>query len=110
MARTLRKFFEAVGIMHRGRVEEEADSELHRLIEAVEQHPDETASGTITLTIKVQKVGDRIDCLPQIDMKPPKKKGFKACTFWIVDGALSVEHPSQQDMFGPRDITRRDTA
>ncbi len=106
--RIIRSLFQFVGLMHRGKVEEKCNAELRRLIEALEQHPDEKASGSITITLTVTKLGDRLDHQPKIETKLPKEKGFGSVTSWTSDGGLSLEHPSQSDMFGPRDTARSD--
>ncbi len=106
-ARVIRSFFQAIGIMHRGRVEEKLNTELARLLEAVEQHPEEKASGTLTLTVTVTKLGDRLDVKPKVEAKLPKDKDFGSATFWPLEGGLSIEHPSQSDMFAPRDANAR---
>lgn len=109
-ARVIRSLFQAIGLMHRGRFEEKCDAELSRLIDALEQHPDEKVSGTITVTVTVTKLGDRLDLTPKVEAKPPKERGFGGVTFWPLEGGLSVQHPSQTDMFGPRDATTRANA
>ena len=108
MARIIRKIVEAVGLMHRGRFEEKCDAEFGRLLEALEQHPEDKASGTLTITITVTKLGDRLDLTPKVEAKLPKDKPFSGATFWPLEGGLSVEHPSQADMFGPRETRRRE--
>lgn len=105
--RVIRSFLQAIGLLHRGRVEEKLNSELARLIESVEQHPEEKASGSITLTLTVTKLADRIDVKPKVETKLPKDKDFPSSTFWPLEGGLSLEHPSQGDMFGPRDAAAR---
>ncbi len=103
MARLIRSFFQSVGLIQRGKVEEKLDTELSRVITALEEHPDDIASGSVTLTVTVKKMADRYEVVPKVDTKLPKEKPFNGAAFWVVDGALSVEHPSQADMFGPRD-------
>lgn len=107
--RVIRNFLQAIGIMHRGRVEEKLNTELARLIEAVENHPEEKASGTIVLTVTVTKLADRLDIKPKVETKLPKDKDFPSATFWPLEGGLSLEHPSQTDMFAPREVRERPT-
>lgn len=108
--RLIRSFFQAAGLMHRGKVDERLNAEMGKLLEAIEQHPDEKVSGTLTLSVTVTKVGDRLSVLPKVENKLPKEKGFSETTFWLVDGALSLEHPDQADMFTPRDAARAPAA
>lgn len=108
MARIIRKIFQTLGLLNRGHFEEKCDAELARLLEAVEQHPEEKVSGTLTITLTVTKLGDRLDLSPKVDVKLPKEKPFSGTTFWPLEGGLSVEHPSQADMFAPREARARE--
>ncbi|VTZ24052.1 hypothetical protein MPC1_16100002 [Methylocella tundrae] len=50
----------------------------------------------------------RLEIKPSIKSKLPEEKAFSGTPFWTHEGALSVQHPSQIDMFaGPR-VTERD--
>ncbi|MBB3771564.1 hypothetical protein FHS55_002163 [Angulomicrobium tetraedrale] len=98
--RIIRSAFQALGLSNRGRFEEKVNAEMQRVIEALEQHPEEKAKGTLTLTVNFTKLGDRIDMKPAVKAKLPEEKDFTSTPFWIVEGGLSVQHPSQSDMFG----------
>ncbi|WGD31241.1 hypothetical protein AncyloWKF20_05300 [Ancylobacter sp. WKF20] len=107
-ARVIRSVFQALGLSNKGRFEEKVNAEMQRLIEALEQHPEEKAKGTLTLTVDFTKLGDRIDMKPSVKAKLPEEKGFTSTPFWVVDGGLSVQHPSQADMFGgPSEVGER---
>lgn len=108
MARLIRNFLQLAGLMHRGKVEQKLNSELARLINAVEEHPDEKASGQVGIFLTVTKLGDRYDIKPSVQTKLPKEKDFTGSTFWVIDGALSLEHPDQADMFNPRAVPASD--
>lgn len=106
--RIIRSIFQALGLSNRGRFEEKANAEMQRLIAALQDHPEEKAKGTLTLTIDFVKIGDRIDMKPQVKAKLPEEKGFTSTPFWVVEGGLSVQHPSQSDMFGgPTEVGER---
>lgn len=106
--RIIRSLFQALGLSNRGRFEEKANAEMQRLIDALQEHPDEKAKGTLTLTIEFVKLGDRMDMKPQVKAKLPEEKGFTSTPFWVVEGGLSVQHPSQSDMFGgPSEVGER---
>ena len=48
---------------------------------------------------------------PAVSAKLPEPEAMTATPFWPMDGALSVQHPSQADMFaGPRTLADRETA
>jgi len=106
--RIIRSVFQALGLSNRGRFEEKANAEMQRLIEALQEHPEEKAKGSLTLTIDFVKLGDRIDMKPSVKAKLPEEKGFTSTPFWVVEGGLSVQHPSQSDMFGgPSEVSER---
>jgi len=106
--RIIRSVFQALGLSNRGRFEEKANAEMQRLIEALQEHPEEKAKGSLTLTIDFVKLGDRIDMKPSVKAKLPEEKGFQSTPFWVVEGGLSVQHPSQTDMFGgPSEVSER---
>lgn len=101
-------FLQAIGLIGRGRTHEKLNDEMARLIQAMQDHPEDKASGSITLTMKFTKLVDRIDLQPEIKTVLPKEKGLASATFWPAEGGLSVEHPSQHDMFGgPRETSSR---
>lgn len=109
--RVIRSLFQVLGLNSRGRFEEKANSEMQRLIEALQEHPEDKAKGTLTVTIDFVKLGDRIDMKPSVKAKLPEEKGFASTAFWPVEGGLSVQHPSQSDMFaGPQDAGSRQRA
>ncbi|WP_454683966.1 hypothetical protein [Ancylobacter moscoviensis] len=106
--RVIRSIFQALGLSNRGRFEEKANHEMQRLIEALQEHPEDKAKGTLTITIDFAKLGDRIDMKPAVKAKLPEEKGFTSTPFWVVEGGLSVQHPSQSDMFGgPSEVGER---
>lgn len=109
-ARIIRSLFQSLGLMHKGKFEQRCDSELERVLQALDQHPDEKASATITIQVVVTKLGDRLDITPKVEAKLPKEKGFTGAIFWPLEGGLSVQHPSQADMFAPREASARESS
>jgi len=104
----IRRLFDALALMHRGDFADRCDDHLQKAIAELTASTDEKCQATITITVTVQRLGDRLDVKPAVKSKLPDEKGFHGVTFWTVDGGLSVQHPSQADMFGgPRD-TRSD--
>lgn len=102
------RMFQALSLSNKGRVEDKINAEMKRLIDALEEHPEEKAKGTLTITVDFVKIGERIDMKPSVKAKLPDEKGFTSTPFWIVEGGLSVQHPSQSDMFaGPREVGDR---
>lgn len=109
----IRRFTEMLGILSRGRFEERLDDHLTAAITALEELPDGRGKATITISLTIAIQEGRLDVIPAVKSKLPEDKGFSPTPFWAFDGALSVQHPSQTDMFsGPRDADdrRRDQA
>ena len=107
-ARPIRSFTEALGLLSRGRFVEKCDESLQKALETLGALPDGKGKATITLTIDIAAQEDRLELKPTIKVKLPEEKGFAGTPFWNYEGALSVQHPSQFDMFnGPRDAEER---
>lgn len=112
--RPIRSVTEILGLLSRGRFAERLDEELEKCIAALENLPEEKGSASIEITLALNFQNGRLDIRPKVNGKLPKEKAFSDTPFWTLDGALSVQHPSQIDMFaGPReagDRRERDTA
>lgn len=105
-ARPIRSVTEILGLLSRGRFSERLDEELEKCITALENLPEEKGSASIEITLQLNFQSGRLDIRPKVNGKLPKEKAFSDTPFWTLDGALSVQHPSQIDMFaGPRDAT-----
>ncbi|MEP9378431.1 hypothetical protein ABLE91_17070 [Aquabacter sp. CN5-332] len=101
--RIIRSFTQALGLLGRGKLEQKLNDEMERAIRALQEHPEDKAKATVTVTLTVTKLNDRLDIKPDVKVKLPEEKGIPSTTFWPLDGGLSVQHPSQTDMFaGPR--------
>jgi hypothetical protein len=107
--RTIRKFDEMLGLLSRGKFAEKCDEALTHAIETLEQLPGEKGKATITLKIELAYQNGRLDINPDVKSKLPEGDKFSATPFWTYEGGLSVQHPSQIDMFaGPRVATKND--
>jgi hypothetical protein len=107
--RTIRKFDEMLGLLNRGRFAEKCDEALTHAIETLEQLPGEKGRATITVKIELSYQAGRLDINPDVKSKLPEGDRFSATPFWTHEGGLSVQHPSQIDMFaGPRVASERD--
>lgn len=100
--RLIRSTMTTLGLLNRGRFVERCDEHLTEAIAALEALPDGKGTATVTITLKVVQDGDRQTISPSVKSKLPEEKDFPGTVFWVVDGALSLQHPSQIDMF-PRD-------
>ena len=110
MSRPIRRFIDMIGMLNRGNFADKCDEHLAEAIRTLEDLPGGKGTATLTLTITVNCDSGRLDIKPAVKSKLPEEKAFGATPFWAVDGALSVQHPSQADMFGPRDADERSTA
>ncbi len=101
--RVIRNVLETMGLLSRGKFSEKCDEHFRKAVEELELLPGEKGTATITITLTLNFESGRLDLKPAVKSKLPEEKGFTGTPFWCVDGGLSVQHPSQHDMFGPRD-------
>ena len=101
--RVIRSVIETMGLLSRGKFSEKCDEHFRKALEELEALPGEKGTATLTLTLTLTYESGRLDLKPSVKSKLPEEKGFTGTPFWTVDGGLSVQHPSQHDMFGPRE-------
>lgn len=107
-ARTIHRFADMLGLLNRGRFIEKVDEHLVAAIEALEALPGEKGKAKLTIEVDIIFESGRVDIKPSVKSKLPEDKAFSETPFWTLDGGLSVQHPSQSDMFaGPRDAAER---
>ena len=99
MARTIRNLDQLIGLLNRGRFAEKCDEELERVMNALKELPKEKGKAKLTIEITIASDSGRLDVTPVVKTKLPETGTFSATPFWEADGALSVEHPNQHDMF-----------
>lgn len=97
--RTIRRFTDVLGLLNRGRFVEKVDEHLAHAFETLEALPEEKGTATVTVTLTVAYDSGRYDVRPAVKSKLPEEKAFNGTPFWGVEGGLSVQHPSQADMF-----------
>lgn len=105
--RVLRSFREMLGLLSRGDFSRHLDEKMEEAIQALEQCPADKCKAEITVKITLDYELGRIDVKGEAKSKLPETAKFMKTPFWSIDGALSVEHPNQIDMF-PRGIARDD--
>lgn len=106
--RTLKNLPETMSLLNRGRFVERVNEHISKALEAIQAMPDETGVAEVTVKFKLVGKGGELQLTPSVISKLPSEKSMAPTTFWIVDGELSVQHPSQTDLFeGPRDASRR---
>lgn len=112
--RPIRKFLEVLGLLSRGKFSERLDLEMAEAIQSLEAQPNDQGKATITITLDLAYQGGMLQMTPKVKAKLPEGQGFSATPFWTIEGdALSVQHPNQIDMWGPREstgTTQRDSA
>ncbi len=105
MSKPIRKLFQLLGLIERGRFDEAADEALAKAIETLEALPKQQGKAVIVMTIEISCQKEMINVLPKIQLKLPEDKAFSGTPFWIADGELSTQHPNQLDMLGePREV------
>lgn len=97
--RVFRRFIDIVGLLNRGAFAERCDAHLADAIATLDQLPEEKGKATITVTLDLVFEGGRIDVRPAVKSKLPETRAFSPTAFWSHEGAMSVQHPSQFDMF-----------
>lgn len=108
MSRPIRKFTDMIDLLNRGRFTEKLDEHLADAIASLEALPAEKGTATISVSITLVYESGRLDIKPTVKSKLPEEKAFASTAFWAVEHALSVQHPSQTDMFsGPMDAEER---
>jgi hypothetical protein len=109
MQPTIRNFDVMLKSLERGKFAKKCDEVLSEVISTLEALPNEKGKAKITLEIEFSYQSGLLNISPSVKPKLPEGDRFGATPFWIDDGALSVEHPNQRDMFaGPRVATDRD--
>ncbi|AZO04562.1 hypothetical protein [Mesorhizobium sp. M2A.F.Ca.ET.043.02.1.1] len=100
----LRSFRQMIGLLSRGDFSRHCDKLLGEAIEALEASPADKCQAKITVTITLDYELGRIDVKADAKSKLPDTVKFMKTPFWSIDGALSVEHPNQIDMFPARKV------
>jgi hypothetical protein len=105
--RLIHKYTETVALLSRGEFAQSLDRKIAELIEAFEAMNADSGKATLEVKLEFKYELGRIDVAATAKIKLPETERFMKTPFWVHDGALSVQHPSQIDMFsGPRTIDR----
>ncbi|MBY6239847.1 hypothetical protein [Methylosinus sp. Sm6] len=108
MMRLIDSYPEIMGIFGREDVNGKLNELLREALEAIEDAPGDKAKASVTLDIAFARDGDRVTIVPAVKSKLPPQAGFRGTTCWLVEGKISLQHPSQIDMFsGPREVAPR---
>ncbi len=109
--RPIRRFSEMLAILNRGRFEEKLDELLTKTCETLENLPEQSGKAVVNMTFTLTYSEGRYGIKPAVKLKLPEDKAFSETPFFAAEGGLSLQHPSQTDMFaGPRDAGERTRA
>lgn len=106
MSRVLRTFREMLGLTSRGDFSRHLDAEMEKCLLALEEMPADKGKAEMTIKVAFNYELGRIDIDTSVKTKLPETAKFVKTPFWVIDGQLSVEHPSQVDMFSTRSVGR----
>lgn len=104
MSRIIRDYRTVLELIARGRLIERLDEKTAEVLAALEAEDDDKAKASLQVKLSFQRVGDRTDITAAVQVTLPPDKPLPTTTLFVVEGGLSLQHPSQMDMFsGPRD-------
>lgn len=96
----LKNAAEFLGTLERGNLAKDWYAEVRKATEELAKH--DSATATVTLTVKLKVKGDAVGVEGKIDSKLPKAERKHTTLFIDFDGQLSLSHPAQIDAFAPR--------
>lgn len=102
--RMMRNFREMLGWVSRGEFSRHLDQQMTDCLTALEQMPGEKGKAKITIDVIFNYELGRVDVDVASKVKLPETAKFVRTPFWAIDGALSLEHPNQSDMFPARAV------
>lgn len=104
-ARLIRRFSEILGLIDRGRFETSLNDAMREAVEAIRAQPGEKGKANIKIELEIAAQGEMMQIKPKLVVKLPEGSGYTPLVLWDYEGAFSVQHPSQIDMFQPRAAT-----
>jgi hypothetical protein len=102
----IRDATQIIGMLERGDTAHALSEEISKTLVALQDAASDRAKakGSVTLVLNISVEGSAVEIEADIKSKLPKSKRGRSFYFMTTDGALSTEHPQQQDMFGgPRE-------
>lgn len=109
MTQLLRSFTTMLGLVSRGELARALDEDMESVITTLEGMPDGIGKAKITIEVEFIAELGRMDIKANFKTKLPETRKFVKTPFWSIEGALSVQHPQQIDMFsGPRGVRGRE--
>jgi len=113
MAQRIRDAQTIIGSLEGGQLAAELSTEITETLAELKEHvadrPKAKAKGSVTLKIDFEVENGTALVSGEISSKRPKKPRDRDFFFLTDDGALSNEHPRQQNMFDPPHAVETDT-
>lgn len=106
--KVIRQATEILGVIERGDAAHEMTLEIERVLKALQDAsgPKQKAKGSVTLKLEFEVEGSFLQIKADIASKVPKIKRGSTAYFLTQDGQITLEHPSQTEMFsGPRSMS-----
>ncbi|MDB5522795.1 MAG: uncharacterized protein JWM58_558 [Rhizobium sp.] len=105
MTQLLRSFCTMLGLLSRGDFAKKLDEEMKVVLDTLDAMPNQSGKAKITVEVEFIAELGRLDIKVVHKVKLPETSRFMKTPFWMIEGALSSQHPSQTDMFaGPRPV------
>lgn len=90
-------------MIDRGKLEASANEAIREALETLAAQPGSKGKATVTVSIEIGYDKGLVNIKPKLTAKLPEGDVFTPLVLWEHDGALSAQHPSQIDMFQPRE-------
>lgn len=105
MVRRITEATQIIGLLEGGQLASDLSDEIRKTIQDLQEHAGATgtAKGKVALTLSFEQSGEKTEVVADIATKLPKRQRRTSFFFTTDDGALSIEHPRQHDMFKPRE-------
>lgn len=100
--RLIRRFSEILGLIDRGRFETSLNDAMREAIEAIRAQPGEKGKASIKIEMEIAAQGEMMQIKPKLVVKLPEGASYTPLVLWDYEGSFTAQHPSQIDMFAPR--------
>lgn len=107
--RLIRRFSEILSLIARGQFEASLNDAMREAVEAIRAQPNEKGKANIKIELEIAAQGDMMQIKPKLVVKLPEGESYQPLVLWDYEGAFSVQHPSQIDMFQPRAAENKPT-
>lgn len=98
-ARPIGRLTELLQMLDRGEFDRACNDALAQAIAHLESLPKGQGTAKIMIELSIAYQDGRVDLQPILKSKLPEGQAFGRTPMWVHEGALSVQHPNQVDMF-----------